>query len=328
MDYTVNDVRHELQILRQRMHNGELLDSLGAEVGKLIDDLDMYDVPTEVRQLSTAETAPLLIKLSALQEQLTANDPILISDQEILALLNALRQTDPELRDHGVFFFIADALQHQAFSDEQIVLMTRYLLQDNVLLSHITETENDGVFLRSFAVFILSMLAYANRQSSVDLYSDELRNTFIEQIATYILLEKDTRGFVGEKGWAHAFMHIGNLLDEITSDVETTRADKLFLETILLERLKRLDTPMVMGETRRIVGYLTHLVNVNPIYAHYFLKQLKQWRQEMTRRLQPETEGDWHRFYNQSRVLTGLLLRDNLPDEIYNYLNEARNFLI
>ncbi len=61
MDYTVNDVRHELQILRQRMHNGELLDSLGAEVGKLIDDLDMYDVPTEVRQLSTAETAPLFI---------------------------------------------------------------------------------------------------------------------------------------------------------------------------------------------------------------------------------------------------------------------------
>ena len=106
-----------------------------------------------------------------------------------------------------------------------------------------------------------------------------------------------------------------------------TRADKVFLLTVLIERIKRLETPLVMGENRRIDSYIVTLVNLNPLYEQYFLKQLKQWRQEMTRRMQPEVEADWHRMYNQQRLLQGLLLREKLPKEIYDYLNEARNFL-
>ena len=129
------------------------------------------------------------------------------------------------------------------------------------------------------------------------------------------------------KGWAHAFLHIANLLDELTHDDAVTRADKVFLLTVLIERIKRLETPLVMGENRRIDSYIVTLVNLNPLYEQYFLKQLKQWRQEMTRRIQPEVEADWHRMYNQQRLLQGLLLREKLPKEIYDYLNEARNFL-
>ncbi|MDR3191295.1 MAG: DUF2785 domain-containing protein [Lactobacillaceae bacterium] len=327
MEYTVEDVRHELQILRQRVHSGELFDSLGSEVGKLIDTLD-YDKATPVVQLTHEETEPLFIKISDLQEELQADNQILVSDQDLLLILNGLRQTDPELRDRGVFFLLADGLQGGMFTDDQIILMMRYLLQDSVIFSHITELDNDGVFLRSFAVFVISMLTSVNRTGAVDLFTDDLRETLIDQMATYIALERDGRGFVGDKGWAHAFMHIGNFLDEITSDTETARADKIFLETILIERLKRLDTPLIMGENRRLATYFVRLINTNKLYATYFLKQLKQWRQELTRQGQPEDEEDWNRFYNQSRLLGTLLLRENLPKPIYDYLNEARNFLI
>jgi hypothetical protein len=326
MDYEISDVRAELQNIRQRVHHGELLDSMGAEIGHLLDELD-YDAPTPVKQLTPEETTPIFELLSGLQEKLMASQPVLVSDQELLMILNGLRQTDPELRDRGVFFFISDGLQQGVFTDEQVVMMTRYLLQDSVLLSHITETENDGIFLRSFAAFILSMLNYANRTGEFDLYDDLLHETIIDQVATMIALETDGRGFVGDKGWAHVFMHIGNLVDEIASDPTTPRADKLFLMTVLIERLKRLTVPLVMGENRRIVSYLVHMVNMHEIYAGYFLKQLKQWRQEMTRRMQPESEAEWHQFYNQTRLLQGLLVRENLPKPIYDYLNEARNFL-
>ena len=144
--------------------------------------------------------------------------------------------------------------------------------------------------------------------------------------ATYIALEHDTRGFVGEKGWAHAFMHIGNLLDELAHDETLPRADKIFLLTILIEKLKRLDTPLIMGENRRLIGFITELVKTNELYSQYFLKQLKQWRQEATRQMQPDSESDWHRLYNQQRFLQALLMRDNLPQEITDYLNESRNF--
>lgn len=50
MDYTVDDVREELKNMRARVHHGELFDSLGTEVGRLIDQFD-YDAPTVVEQL-------------------------------------------------------------------------------------------------------------------------------------------------------------------------------------------------------------------------------------------------------------------------------------
>jgi hypothetical protein len=83
-----------------------------------------------------------------------------------------------------------------------------------------------------------------------------------------------------------------------------------------------------MGENRRLIGLITELVNKNELYAKYFLQQLKQWRQEMTRQMQPESEGAWHCLYNQQRFLQGLMMRDNLPKEILDYLNESRNFLM
>lgn len=326
MDYTIEDFRQALQDVRRRVHAGELLDSLGTELGRLLDELD-YDQPTPVSQLNEKELDKIQKLLADKQAELGTEGGTQLEDTELIAILSGLRQTDPKLRDQGVFFFITDALQHGVFSQRQLLLMTRYLLQDNVLFSHITEEENDGIFMRSFTVFLLSMLNYANRNQAQDVFGDQLRETMIQQVALYLALERDYRGFVGEKGWAHTFMHIANLLDELTADVNVLRADKLFLLTLLVERLKRLDGPLVMGENQRIAAYITHIVNMNDLYANYFLKVLKQWRQELTRRPQPTTEAEWHQFYNQMRIFQALLLRKNLPSDIYDYLNEARNFL-
>lgn len=326
MEYTIDDVREELKMIRSRVHAGTLFDSLGSEIGRLLDQFD-YDTPTDVAQLSTNEATEIKQRVLDWQQILYAGQPVAISNQDVLDLLNSLRQTDPAIRDKGAFFFISDGLQNNVFKPNQLLLMVRYLLQDNVLFNHITEMENDGVFFRSFSIFILSMLHYANRKGSVHFISEEVEETLLLNFATYIALEHDTRGFVGEKGWAHAFMHIGNLLDELAHDDKLPRADKIFLLTILVEKLKRLDTPLIMGENRRLIGFITELVNTNDLYAQYFLKQLKQWRQEMTRQMQPDSESDWHHLYNQQRFLQGLLMRENLPQEILNYLNESRNFL-
>lgn len=326
MEYTTDDVREELKMIRSRVHAGTLFDSLGSEIGRLLDEFE-YDAPTEVVQLSAKEATDIKERVLNWQQTLYAGQPVAISNQDVLDLMNSLRQTDPAVRDKGAFFFISDGLQNNVFKPNQLLLMVRYLLQDNVLFNHITETENDGVFYRSFSIFILSMLHYANRKGNVHFISEEVAETLFLNFATYIALEHDTRGFVGEKGWAHAFMHIGNLLDELVHDETLPRADKIFLLTILVERLKRLDTPLIMGENRRLIGFVADLVKTNELYSQYFLKQLKQWRQEMTRQMQPDSESDWHRLYNQQRFQQGLLMRNDLPQEIIDYLNESQNFL-
>lgn len=327
MEYMIDDVREELKTLREQVYDGKLLNSLGSQVGRLIDQFD-YDEPTKVVQLPDEQAQDIKQRILEWQQTMYAGQPVKVSNQDVLDLLSSLRQTDPTLRDKGAFFFISDGLQNGVFDTNQLFLMVRCLLQDNVLFSHIDELDNDGVFYRSFAVFVLSMLRYANRKGTKRFISDEVNQDLLLNFATYIALERDTRGFVGDKGWAHAFMHIGNLMSEFTHDDNVQRADKIFLLTILIEKLKRLDTPLIMGENRRIVGVITDLVNKNELYAKYFLQQLKQWRQEMTRQMQPESENAWHRLYNQQRFLQGLMMSDNLPKEILDYLNESRNFLL
>ena len=327
MEYMIDDVREELKTLREQVYDGKLLNSLGSQVGRLIDQFD-YDEPTKVVQLPDEQAQDIKQRILEWQQTMYAGQPVKVSNQDVLDLLSSLRQTNPTLRDKGAFFFISDGLQNGVFDTNQLFLMVRCLLQDNVLFSHIDELDNDGVFYRSFAVFVLSMLRYANRKGTKRFISDEVNQDLLLNFATYIALERDTRGFVGDKGWAHAFMHIGNLMSEFTHDDNVQRADKIFLLTILIEKLKRLDTPLIMGENRRIVGVITDLVNKNELYAKYFLQQLKQWRQEMTRQMQPESENAWHRLYNQQRFLQGLMMRDNLPKEILDYLNESRNFLL
>ena len=58
MDYTVDEVRQELQAIRERVHHGELFDSMGAEIGRLIDQFE-YDAPTTVEQLDAATASAL-----------------------------------------------------------------------------------------------------------------------------------------------------------------------------------------------------------------------------------------------------------------------------
>ena len=329
MDYTLDDMRTAMQELRQRLYSGEILDSLGTEIGRILDQID-YDEPTPIEQIENDQIAMMAEKMATWQTTMNeGTEKVQLSDTDVLDLLRNLRQLEPATHRQTVFFVLTDLLQQGNLTQQQLILMTRYLLQDSVLFGHILEQENDGIFMRSAAVFILAMLNYANRSQSADLFGDQLRNTMIEQIVLYTALERDPRGFVGDRGWAHAFMHIGNIIDDLSLDPAVSRADKILMLTVLLERVKRLDGPLVMGELRRIAGYITRLVNMHEIYASYFLKQLKQWRQELTRNIQPTQEGDWHRFYNQIRLLQSLLLRgENLPDEIFEYLNEARNFII
>lgn len=327
MEYTIDDVRDELKLLHEQVYAGKLLNSLGSQVGHLLDQID-YDEPSQVVQLADEQAEDIKQRILEWQQMMYAGQSVKISNQDVLDLLSSLRQTDPTLRDKGAFFFISDGLQNGVFETNQLFLIVRCLIQDNVLFSHIDELDNDGVFYRSFAIFVLSMLRHANRKGGNKFISDEAEQTLFINFATYIALERDTRGFVGDKGWAHAFMHIGNLMSEFMHDDKVQRADKIFLLTILIEKLKRLDTPLIMGENRRLIGLITDLVNTNELYAKYFLQQLKQWRQEMTRQMQPESEGAWHCLYNQQRFLQGLMMRDNLPKEIFDYLNESRNLLM
>ncbi|WP_055679686.1 DUF2785 domain-containing protein [Secundilactobacillus kimchicus] len=318
----IEDLKHELQGLRVEVNAGKLYKSLGL---KLSDLLDTVPVTPKTDVSLPDDGAGIKGLILHLNEEIREGTLTRIEDGDLLNLLNHLKSPDPAIRDKGVYFLFNDLMQQKVLTQDQLRLAVRYLSSDQVLFSHITEPENEAVYQRSFAVLILSLVLYADRVSYHVLTADEI-SAVVDQIACYIILEKDTRGFIGSNGWAHVYTHIGNLLDELADRDSLTRADKLFLMATLIERYKQLDGALIFGEPQRIAGYLAHLTSKNRLYADYLLSQLKRWRQQLIIIQTSENEAVWNRIYNRGRLIEAMIIRHDFNEAIMQYLSSVIDF--
>lgn len=316
MTDAVTETLRQLDQLRTRLSRGELYQRLPQKVGELIDNLP-YEKRTPVPVLKDNKAALAQIKslrLQIKQKKLTA-----ISDAEIDFLLAHLAATDPLVRDKGVYFLFNDILQARLLSAAQIKRIFHRLLDPNILYGHILETKSNAIFLRSFSVMILSGILYVDRMHYHTLQTADLEEVSLK-ISAYMAMETDGRGYIGTRGWAHAYSHVGNVLDELTESTLLNRANKLFYLTVLLARYQRLESPLIFGEDHRLALAIANLVNKNKFYADYFLLLLQAWQRELMIMRPQENEGFWNCWYNRNRLLQALIIRGDLPQKIQDFL--------
>ncbi|KRL75987.1 DUF2785 domain-containing protein [Secundilactobacillus paracollinoides] len=323
MDDQIDTLRHQLQTYKDEVNAGKLYQSLGPKLEDLIKEAKI--VPPTPVQLPNDDDGirPLLLQLNDQIQNETLTE---LRDQDVISLLHHIGSPDPKIRDKGIYFLFNDLIQQHLLTNSQMTMMVRYLSSDSVLFSHIFEPENEAVYQRSFAVLLLSVVIYADRVA-YHFLDEDLEAQVVDQFALYILLERDTRGFIGQQGWAHAYTHIGNLLDELSERPRLTRADKLLMLALIIERYKQLDGALIFGEPQRLAGYFSRLTNKNQLYADYFLTQLKRWRQEMIIIQSAETQGVWNRVYNRGRLIEAMIIRHDFNDQIMAYLNSIIDFL-
>ncbi|HIW71246.1 MAG TPA: DUF2785 domain-containing protein [Candidatus Levilactobacillus faecigallinarum] len=323
MDEQIKTVQQDIRDLNAQLHQGEVYQSLGSRLGRLMDNVH--------RRRRTAIALPddqdgVVDLLDSVHQRLAADSPAEVTLAELDQLLQHLRSTDPRVRYTGVHFTLYDALEAGTFTPEQLQWLVTQLLRDQCLFDHILEPANQAVFGRSAAVsFLATLIHYHNDHTALFTFeADHL----VAQVATYICLETDTRGFINGQGWAHAFTSLTALLSALNDSNVLPRADKLFLMTVFLERFKRLTTPLIYGETDRMGNYLVALTNRHPLYEDACIAALKQWRRQVAmRRRSTETAAGWNRYYNRQRLLDAMQLHRDLSTRIRTYLNAAIDFL-
>lgn len=267
----LKQVKDAVLKLRQQLRSGQLYQSLPIRMDGLVAQLPQT-VTTTVTLPSDEEVLPLIADL---HEQLTKGTLTAISDEQIRQLMAHIGSRNPRVRDQGVYYLLNEALQQQVLTTQQLGDIFDQLIQDDVLFAHIDEPQNDAVYQRSFAVLLLSVLLYADHAGLTFMTPARLE-LIVTQMTAYILLEQDTRGFVGTTGWAHAYTHIGNILDELADESELARADKLLLLAALMSRYQTLTTPLIFGEPERLSSYLTLISNKDELYCEYLLMALKR----------------------------------------------------
>lgn len=142
----------------------------------------------------------------------------------IPAMLNHLGSTDSYLRDDLIYSaFDTWILEFNAINPELLRGILSKILDDQHMLYQIGEQNTDSVFRRSFSVLLLPVLLGAHL-SQPYLTSPEIQQ-IKEKLLYFVANEKDRRGFVDGKGWAHSMAHAADALDELALCSELKKTD-------------------------------------------------------------------------------------------------------
>ena len=319
----LSEIKIKLRDIRVKLNKGEIYQSVSDELLVIYNKIPVRS-STIVKPIENSREQQQMIDEITTRLIGEPNQPI--EDHDLKVILDQLSSTDDSIRDHGAFFYLAEAINANSLTDKQLYWMTSYLIEDQQLFNHIFEGQNNGIFGRSYSILTLSQLLRHNRVDHIFL-DRMIFNRLIDQICVYSLVEKDTRGYVNNHGWAHAFTHITDVYNELFRDDQITRADKILLMATLLTNLGELKTPLVMGEIQAIAVALIYIVNRHKLFEDFLMKIIKIWRSQMTH-MPVDSEENWNRIFNRNRFFQALWLReDHLPDEFAEYMSFANDTL-
>jgi Protein of unknown function (DUF2785) len=126
------------------------------------------------------------------------------------------------------------------------------------------EEGTDSVFRRSFSVLVLAECL--SRGTEQHLLTSGKVLQWGDQIATWYLRERDTRGFVPDKGWAHAVAHGADAIGVLADSPYFAAAELTVLLDVLADRLLDIRTDVFLaGEADRMATATMQVLRRNVV---------------------------------------------------------------
>jgi hypothetical protein len=124
-------------------------------------------------------------------------------------LLAYLGSTDSELRDEIALSILATWIEREgAYTNDELRAIGKQMAHNLTL--GIGEQDSDSVFQRSFSALVLDcVIEYDNAHPFLE--PAEIQSHLAHSLE-YLAHERDLRGYVAEKGWAHSAAHTADLL--------------------------------------------------------------------------------------------------------------------
>lgn len=216
-------------------------------------------------------------------------------------LFSYLGSTDPELRDQIAYEVYANWLEQERYSSDVIRSHVDRLLAN--LEKGIGETASDTVFLRAFSVLLLAEIVHNDNKKPL-LDASQVK-TILEKGIWYLGAEKDPRGHVPVKGWAHALAHTADLMMVLARNRHIDAADLWsILSTISNQTIHSTNHIYIHGEDERLANAVMAILRRDAVS----LNQLEAWAKTFSR---PDgktwkgayVEEDRNRAYQNTRNL-------------------------
>ena len=201
-------------------------------------------------------------QVKAYWQAIVANEYRISDKSNAMALMRTLvtfsSSSDPEMRD-TIGYETFWRWVHLSGSFTALELdEVRASLTKNVLAG-VGEQDTDSVFGRSFALLFLKELAIADLKTPflTDATFAELLSLSCESLAK----ERDLRGFVALKGWAHQTAHAADLLKALARNPRLLTEQARTIANAVVERARASNTAWSWGEDARLGAVLATLAS-------------------------------------------------------------------
>jgi hypothetical protein len=174
-------------------------------------------------------------------------------------LTRMLGDADPEVRDGIAFPTMATWIDEGVYDDLLVGLGDGMCHGRDIGLG---EAETDTVFRRSFSALILTECI--DRTTKAGLGGPNVVLRWGDKIMSWYSRERDLRGFVPGKGWAHAIAHGADALGALARSPVLGRLELTVILDVLADRLLLpTEAFFVCGESDRLAFATMHLLRRN-----------------------------------------------------------------
>ena len=238
-------------------------------------------------------------------------------------MLSNIGALDPELRDKLIYStFHYWIIEKNFFTKEQLREILITSLDDNHLFLKIGNKGDDSVLTRAFSVLLIPLLLIRHKHDPF--LNEEDKKMVIDKVLAYFEQEKDYRGFIENKGWAHAVAHGADALDEIAKSEFVSYNELSEMLGLIKNKVSIEDYVYVNEEDERLVTAVISLISRGIISDFELVDWIKSFR-ELTI---PKTHPEYHHLIiNIKSFLRSLYFRMLKEDEHKHFLKDIEETL-
>jgi hypothetical protein len=232
-------------------------------------------------------------------------------------LFGYLSLPDPELRDKfGYFIFSSWVLADRLTVDYLRTLIPR--LQE-LLTTGIGEQGTDTVFGRTFGALWLAVIVYYDNHHRQFMTEAETRSV-MNSALTYFAQERDLRGYVAGKGWAHSCAHTADLIDELVQHRHLGAADVVRMLNAIAHKAQALTGIIYQHEEDERMAYAVVTAFQNKLVTAeivtVWLKPFEDWAEEHPRYSYSGDPAMWGCYVNVKNLLRSIYTRLNIAEDV------------
>jgi len=195
-------------------------------------------------------------------------------EELIEKMMAHIGDVDPVLRDELISTVFSHIILDHKMSIDQVNKVLLHILSSDFLFYNIGDTYEDSVFRRSFSALVFADIIKKHALSNI--LDKDTVNLAVVKATKYLILEKDERGIIPIKGWAHATAHGADVLRNLMELKDLTSTHINMILQSIVDKLNLLTCPFGANEDERLSMVYFKLIEqgVHNDLMHVYLSKM------------------------------------------------------